>query len=201
MSGPSKTHSMQGTFESYYEKTPPWDIGRPQPEFVRLAESGEIRGEVLDAGCGTGEHALYLARRGHSVCGVDAAKSAIKQAVAKARKERVKVAFSVADALDLHALGRTFDTVIDSGLFHVFNDEERARYVESLAGVTSPGGTFFLLCFSEKETREGPRRVTQQEIQDSFKSGWQLNYIREANFETHIHPGGAKAWLASLTKL
>lgn len=42
---------------------PPWDIGRPQPAFVRLADSGLLAGRVLDAGCGTGEHALLAAAR------------------------------------------------------------------------------------------------------------------------------------------
>ncbi len=42
------------SFDSAYAGKPPWDIDRPQPELVRLAEAGEIRGTVLDVGCGTG---------------------------------------------------------------------------------------------------------------------------------------------------
>ncbi|MGZ4914859.1 MAG: class I SAM-dependent methyltransferase [Halobacteriota archaeon] len=58
-------------FSSVYEGTPPWDIGHPQREFVQLEEADEIKGSVLDVGCGTGENALYLAERGHEVWGVD----------------------------------------------------------------------------------------------------------------------------------
>jgi len=57
----------RGLFEEAYLSLPPWDIGRPQREIIRLAEDGEIQGAVLDAGCGTGENALFLANLGYEV--------------------------------------------------------------------------------------------------------------------------------------
>jgi SAM-dependent methyltransferase len=56
-----------------YRGVPPWDTGRPNPEIVSLEEAGWISGSVLDAGCGTGENALYLASRGHERLEVDSA--------------------------------------------------------------------------------------------------------------------------------
>ena len=112
---------------------PPWDIGRPQPEFVRLAEAGRLRGELLDAGCGTGEHALLAAAHGADVVGVDVSPAAIARARAKAAERGLKARFEVGDALNLGQLGLSFDTVIDSGLFHVFDDTDRERYVASQA--------------------------------------------------------------------
>ena len=188
-------------FDQGYAGIPPWDVERPQPVFVELAKAGEIRGSMLDVGCGTGENALYLAGLGHEVSGVDTAVVAIQKARSKSVQRGVRVNFRLVDALELPCLGATFDTVIDSGLFHVFSDEERIRFRESLAAVLVPGGTYFMLCFSDRETREGPRRVTQAEIRSFFQDGWTVNYIREARFETHIHPGGACAWLASITRL
>jgi hypothetical protein len=44
-------------FDLLYEQRPPWEIGRPQPALLALAEAGAIHGRVLDMGCGTGEHA------------------------------------------------------------------------------------------------------------------------------------------------
>jgi len=190
----------EGGFDQGYAGVPPWDIERPQPAFVELAKSGEIRGSVLDVGCGTGENALYLAGLDYEVCGVDTAQAAIQKARSKSVQRGVRVNFRLVDALELPCLGQTFDTVIDSGLFHVFSDEERIRFRESLAAVLVPGGTYFMLCFSERETREGPRRVTQAEIRSTFGDRWNVNWIREARFETHIHEGGARAWLASITR-
>lgn len=178
----------------------PWEIGRPQAAFVSLTQSQQIRGPILDVGCGTGENALYLAGLGFDVTGVDSARAAIETARDKARVRQVRANFRAVDALDLACLGTTFETVIDSGLFHVFTDDERLRFLPSLAAVLRSGGTYFMLCFSDQETREGPRRISQAEIHATFRTGWTINYIQPATFETTIHDGGAKAWLASITR-
>jgi cyclopropane fatty-acyl-phospholipid synthase-like methyltransferase len=185
-------------FDSAYQGTPPWDIGHPQPEIVRLDRSGQITGSVLDVGCGTGEHVLYLAGRGFEVMGVDSAPTAIKKARAKAKRRGLDVTFVLGDALNLSIPKHRFDTVIDMGLFHVFSDEERPRFRESLERVLRPGGTYFMMCFSEKEPGGwGPRRVTQAEIRSVFKDSWRANYIESSTIETIS--GQAEAWLASLT--
>jgi 2-polyprenyl-3-methyl-5-hydroxy-6-metoxy-1,4-benzoquinol methylase len=93
----------------------PWDIGRPQPTFVRLADEGRLTGRLLDAGCGTGENALLAASRGADVTGIDVAPTAIARARAKASERGLTARFEVADALDLGRLSLTVDTVIDSG--------------------------------------------------------------------------------------
>ena len=191
-----------GFFDTAYEGTPPWDIGRPQPEFVRLADSGMIRGRVLDVGCGTGENALLLAARGHEVWGVDGAARAIAKAQRKARTRALGAKFLVQDALHLGKLATTFDTVIDSGLFHVFSDEERPVFVRSLVTVLREGGTYYMMCFSEREPGEwGPRRVTQREIRGAFRNGWRIELIRAAMFEANVEGGGAHAWLSSIIRL
>jgi SAM-dependent methyltransferase len=195
-------------FERAYQGQAPWDIGEPQPEFVRLAESGAIEGVVLDVGCGTGENALDLAARGHDVWGIDLVPRAIELARDKAMKRGLGVHFQVGDALKLDVLGRAFDTVIDCGLFHTFSDEERSMYVRSLARAVRPGGAAYLLCFSDQEPPgEGPRRVTQQEIIETFRDCWEVEAIQEARFQTAEYagaplfsPGGPKAWLVTVRR-
>ncbi len=189
-------------FNSAYEGIPPWDIGRPQKEIIRLAENGEISGKALDAGCGTGENALYLASLGFEVWGIDATPSAIKKAKEKAKEREITVNFLISDALKLQLLQTKFDTVIDCGLFHVFSDDERPIFAASLSSALYSGGKYFMLCFSEHEPGSyGPRRVTQPEIRSTFSKGWKINYIREAELETKFDPDGVKAWLSSITRL
>jgi SAM-dependent methyltransferase len=188
---------------SYRAATPPpWDIGRPQPAFVGLLAAGEVRGQVLDVGCGTGEHALMAAAAGFMAMGVDAASTAIALAREKAAQRALDVRFEVANALDMSDLGTQFDTVLDCGLFHVFDDDDRARFVPSLEGVVVPGGRYFMLCFSDKQRGDwGPRRVSQDELHHSFAGGWQVDSIEETVLELTINPDGAKAWLASFTRV
>ena len=193
-------------FESMYQATAPWDIAGPQPAFVGLEEAGAIQGSVLDAGCGTGGNALYLASRGQEVWGIDFVPVAIERANAKAKERALNVHFQQANALELEKLGRQFDTVIDCGLFHTFNDDDRPIYVAGLEKVLRPGGQFHMMCFSDREPgSEGPRRITQQEILDSFQDGWALKAMRDTKFETvdylgspQFSPGGPKAWLVTI---
>jgi cyclopropane fatty-acyl-phospholipid synthase-like methyltransferase len=189
-------------FEEAYHGTPPWDIGRSQREFVRLEESGKISGDVLDVGCGTGDNALFLAGRGHEVWGVDSAPAAIEIARRKAEERGLAATFLVKDTLNLHEIGRTFDTVIDSGLFHTLSDHERPHFVQNLSQVLKSGGTYFMLAFSEREPGGyGPRRITKKEIQTAFSDGWRINEIRAAVFESRTRPEGSQAWLSSITRV
>ena len=184
-----------------YAETPPWDIGRPQPAFARLADAGDLHGRVLDVGCGTGEHALMAAGRGLTATGVDAAPTAIGIARHKAEERGLEARFIVANALDLAALGEDFDTVLDCGLFHVFDDHDRARYVASLHDVVVLGGTYYMLCFSDRQPGDwGPRRVSQDEIRSAFADGWHVASIDAATIDITISAEGAKAWLSTIVR-
>jgi cyclopropane fatty-acyl-phospholipid synthase-like methyltransferase len=180
---------------------PPWDIGRPQPAFVRLADRGLLSGRLLDAGCGTGEHVLLAAARGAEAMGIDISARAIERARAKAAERGLPARFEVADALSLELLGMTFDTIIDSGVFHVFGDEDRGRYVTSLASVLRSGGHCYLSCFSDRQPGDwGPRRVRQDELRAAFSDGWAVESIEADTFE--VNPGmptpTVQAWLADI---
>jgi SAM-dependent methyltransferase len=186
----------------YRQGGAPWDIGRPQPAFVRLADAGEISSPVLDSGCGTGEHALMLAEHGFEVLGVDVAPTAIGLAREKARQRGLNAEFEVGDVLALGRLGRQFATILDSGVFHTFADPDRPRYVSSLALVLEPGGVLHLLCFSEHTPGTfGPRRVTQAEIRESFADGWAVERIDAERFEVREDFGARPhAWLARIVR-
>ncbi|HXA32897.1 MAG TPA: class I SAM-dependent methyltransferase [Acidimicrobiales bacterium] len=186
----------------YASETPPgWDIGRPQPAFDRLAKSGGLVGRVLDAGCGTGEHALVAASIGHEAVGVDISAKAIELAMTKATERGVEARFLVRDAVRLVDLGEQFDTVLDCGLFHVLDDDDREGYVDSLAAVVPPGGRYHMLCFSDHQPGDwGPRRVTQDEVRAAFGQGWEVESIEPAVIDLTWDPAGALAWQVAATR-
>jgi len=195
---------MADSFEAaYLEGSPPWDIGRAQPELVSLAQAGRIAERVIDLGCGTGENALYLATSGLDVVGVDASPEAIRQAREKASRRGIAVTFDIADVLELHDYGEDFDTATDSGVFHVFDDDDRRRYERSVRGTLHPGGRLFVLCFSDRQPGDwGPRRVTQRELRATFADGWQVDSIDQAHMATKLDDAQqVEAWLAAMTRL
>ena len=189
---------------SYRDGPAPWDVGRPQPAIVRVASAGGFAGAVLDAGCGTGENALHVASLGLPVLGVDVAETALEIARAKAADRGLDVEFAWADALRLDRLGRRFDTVLDCGLFHTFDAGERPGYVASLASVTEPGGTLYVLCFSDDGPDTGPHPVSQEQLRASFSpgTGWDVAALRPDRVLTRFHDAaGAPAWLVTVKRI
>lgn len=189
--------------DQLYACRPPWDIGRPQPAFRQLADTGDIRGRVLDVGCGTGEHVLMAASLGLDATGVDLAETALRAAKEKARARSLTAEFRLHDARRLGDLGRTFDTVRDCGLFHIFGADDRAVFAESLRAAVEPGGRYFMLCFSDRETRgdwSHVHRVRRDEIVAAFADGWRIDAIEPAVIEIIPDPDGIHAWLSVLTR-
>jgi cyclopropane fatty-acyl-phospholipid synthase-like methyltransferase len=190
------------SWNSIYEGSPPWDIGEPQPEFVKLAGAGKLQGKVLDVGCGTGEQVILAAGHGAEAMGVDIAELAIERARAKAEERGINATFQVADVLHLDLLGRQFDVITDSGVFHVFDDEQRPVYVDSLRSALRRGGMYYMMCFSDRQPGDwGPRWVSQTELRTAFSDGWSIWSIQPAKFDVAIDPNGAQAWLATMERL
>ena len=192
--------------EAYRDNNVPWDIGRPQPAIMRIAEWGGLVEPVLDSGCGTGEHALLAASMGLEVKGVDVAGTAIERARGKARQRGLSAEFVVGDVLALDQIGRLeppFRTVLDVGCFHTFANADRPLYALSLAAVTEPGAVLHLLCFSEHTPgSDGPRRVTQGEITATFSRQWDVESIEPDTFAvSNLWPGPTpSAWLARIVR-
>jgi cyclopropane fatty-acyl-phospholipid synthase-like methyltransferase len=193
-------------FENFYAGPAPWEIGKPQKQFTAVAD--RVTGPVLDAGCGTGENALFFAARGLRVTGIDFVKDAVLRARGKADERGLAVEFLVKDATQLADWDKRFASVIDCGLFHVFSDDDRRRYVQGLARVLQPGGRLFLMCFSDEEPgNEGPRRVSRRELYDAFADGWEVESLQQTQCETNpafteikFSEGGPKMWFAVIRR-
>ena len=189
---------------SYLDGPAPWEVGHPQPAIVRLASQGAFTGRVLDAGCGSGDNGLHLASLGVSVLGVDVAETALAAAREKAADQGIEIEFAVADALHLETLGRRFDVVLDCGLFHALDGDEQAAYAAGLATVTEPGGTVFVLCFSDQGPDTGPHPVSQADLRTAFAAdgGWEIVDIEPDRVQTRFHDeAGAPAWLATIKRV
>jgi 2-polyprenyl-3-methyl-5-hydroxy-6-metoxy-1,4-benzoquinol methylase len=186
-----ETPTRQRFDDAYRTGTPPWVIGEPQPAVVQLERDGLIGGRVLDIGCGTGEHTVLLTSLGYDVLGVDFAPHAVAQARENAAARGVQAAFEVADAMDLSGL-TPFDTVLDSALFHVFGDDDRARYVSSLAAGCRPGGVVHVLALSDRGRGFGPQ-VSEGAVREAFGAGWVLESLTETTYSGVVQDAQADA--------
>ena len=185
------------TFDEAYEShTAPWVIDGPQPVVVELEQAGLIRGTVLDAGCGLGEHTIFLSQQGYDVLGIDWSEVGIRQARENAASKAVAARFEVADALNLPD-GPTYDTVLDCGLFHNFSPADREKYVAGLRRVCRPGALVHVHALSDEGPGIGPV-ISDEAIRAAFAVGWVLESLVR-----HRYQGNGMelpAWLARLRR-
>jgi SAM-dependent methyltransferase len=200
---PDDETTQEGFTRIYAESCPPWDIGKPQPPFIAVQD--QITGPLLDSGCGTGGTSVYFARRGLAVTGIDFVKQAIALAQARAAANEVAVEFLVKDAMTLLTWNRTFASVIDSGLYHIYEPVDRHHYIAGLRHVLQPGGRLFLFAFAEGPAAPGGG-LTRQDIARDFADGWTIERLDHAEGELNPafeHPeqlADLKMWFAIIRR-
>ena len=184
-----------GFFSSVYQNSAPWDIGAPQPAMAALIEKYPPLDPILDLGCGSGDLAIYLARLGHQVVGIDFVESAIRNAQDKAatlpRETGLSLRFQVADALKPSLLQQKFGAIFDSGFYHLFDPDPCGHLIDEVASVLKPHGCYYLHEFAiEFPVPHVPRRISPDELQTRFTvgKGWRIKEIRTAEFLSRVAP-------------
>jgi SAM-dependent methyltransferase len=177
--------------DAYKTRTAPWVIDEPQPAIVELQRAGWIHSRVLDIGCGTGEHTILLTRLGYHVLGIDFSPHAVEHARASAAEKGVDARFEVADAMNLGS-DPGYQTVVDSALFHIFDDADRARYVSSLHAAVRPGGLVHVLALSDAGRGFGPQ-VSEADIRGAFGEGWVLEALDTTTYRGVVQEAQADA--------
>lgn len=189
--------SVRAGFAEMYTGNPPWEIGRPQPPFLEIAD--QVTGPLLDVGCGTGNTSLYFAARGQQVTGVDFVAEAIDRGKAKAAERGLSIEFLVKDARTLAQWDRRFASVIDSGLYHIYSSEVRQPYVQGLAHVLQPGGRVFLLAFSDEEPAAPGGGISLEDLSADFANGWEIESVQ--TYRGEINPAYASEFLEEGPKM
>jgi SAM-dependent methyltransferase len=170
--------------------TPPWDNNAPSESVIAWQTGGWVHGDVLDIGCGLGDNAVYLAKNGHTVTGLDISPTALKTAEQRAKDAGVDVKFAVADSTKLDGYTDAFDTVIDSGLFHSLDDDGSRSYAAAAHRAARPGATLLLSCFSDANLvgEEWPRpAVSEETLRDVLGgAGWDIALLEPATLRGEL---------------
>lgn len=170
--------------------TPPWDTKAPKDNVISWHEGGWVHGDVLDIGCGLGDNAVYLARNGYTVTGLDISPTALITAGRRAHDAGVDIRFAVADSTRLDGYTDAFDTVIDSGMFHCLDDDGRRSYAAAVHRATRAGATLLMSCFADAgpSGAEWPRPVvSEQTLRDVLgDAGWDIAALEPATMTRRV---------------
>lgn len=180
--------------EAGFDGAPPWNIGEPQPELAALIADGQVRGEVLDAGCGHAELSLALAAQGYTVVGIELTPTAVAAATTAAKDRNLPNATFVQDDITTFTgFDGRFDTIIDSTLFHSLPVEGRDGYQQSVYRAAAPGATYYILVFAKgafpAELQEKPNEVDEAELRAAVGKYWEIDEIRPAFIHANMPSG------------
>jgi SAM-dependent methyltransferase len=186
-SGGNNGHGGEDEWDMVYrEYMPgeiPWEARKPDEGLVAVVEGGKVKkGRALDLGSGLGTQALYLAKKGFKVSGIDLSPTAVEIANKRAELEGLDCSFLQGNALDLPYPDGSFDFVFDRGCFHHIPEEDREGYVRSVRRVLKKGGRYFMECFSYRNGSAW-NHFTPGQIEEYFRPYFKILSIEDGSFK------------------
>ena len=188
--------------KGYLNSNTQFDVDQPDSWIAGLEQTGQIKGTILDAGCGPGRTARYLAELGHDVLGIDISVNAVERAKEKATKENNSARFLQADICRLTGYDREFDTVVDIGCFHSLPEADRGLYSSTLHRMCRADAAVFIRAFSEKnkQSREDYTEsnglplpaIREEHIRNAFSDGWKIDAMEEREIDLLVADGKIK---------
>ncbi len=172
-------------------------------DFIEKEIAGVKTTRILDIGCGTGRHAIELARRGYAVVGIDLSGSQLQRAGEKAAALGVRVDFRRHDARSLPFSGEFgLAIMLCEGAFALMEtDEMNFRILQGVASALKPGGKFifttlnglFPLFHSVREFFAARKQEGGAEYRDNT---FDLMTFRDHNLTTFVDDRGNKKELS-----
>ena len=200
-----KSKKVDEDWDKFYKETQvidlPWFTKKLDFDLENEIKTRNIKkGRFLDLGTGDGTQARALTKYGFDVTGSDISGITIEN-VKKLSKE---INFLTDDILNSKLPANAFDFVFDRGIFHLFDDFQRPRFVEQIKRILDNDGIYFLKCMSIEQEEfpdgKGPNRLSKQEIIDTFRNDFDIEKIKTTVFEAINFDSNPKAWFVVLKK-
>ena len=161
-----------------------WKLKETPVEIFETVK-GMKKGHALDLGCGEGEHAVALAKKGWQVTGVDFVRAAIENAKVAAPKSGVAdiTEFLIGDVARLAKLKLPeHDFAFDIGCFHLLNKTDQESYVTGVSLVLKRNAILLLYAFTPR--KQGKREVgfNPAELEEKFSRFFILQEHNERNY-------------------
>ncbi|MBN2022644.1 MAG: class I SAM-dependent methyltransferase [Pirellulales bacterium] len=180
----------------YREGCPPWEIGQPKAELIRVLDEGHIKqGTALELGCGTGADAVYLSQRGFDVTAIESSPTALERARRRGQQEDAQVHFVLDDVFTFAETSEPFDLIYDAGFYHYIRRVKLQPFLEMLWRLTKPGSYYLALAGNADErTEQGPPRVSERELRGELGRILDVVQLRPCRLESPHRPEGYLAW-------
>ena len=170
-------------------------FGRPSSEIVSLAERLPATASVLDAGCGEGRNARFLAGRGFRVDAFDVSAAGIDKLTRMATRDGVLVN-AWAEDLNSFEFSRCYDLIISHGVLHLLERDVWARVIAQMKAHTRPSGVNVVAVFTDEIP---PSDDLAPYVRGLFKAGelasryadWRQEQATSYVLEDE-HPGGVR---------
>lgn len=193
---PSPVERESDWWNAFYatrSKPCPFFVEWPDESLVQWLGEGLLPpGKAMDLGCGAGRNAIFLARRGFAVDGIDYSRTAIDWAEERVRDAGVAVRLQCRSVFDVAFDPGSFDLVYDAGCFHHLPPDLRRPYVDVVTSALKPGGWFGLTCFrpeggsgfSDDEAVQrgsggGGLGYTEARLRDIWSDGLDVHTVRQ----------------------
>jgi len=168
---------MPRPFESFWDRSyrdgsylDHWEAPEVPVELTALVAVGPVAGvvpeagPVLDVGCGAGLEAVWLARRGFRVIGVDSSSGALERARERSAEAGVEVDWRLGSVYRLPVDDGSIALILDRGCLHGVDREDRPDYAAEIERVLLPGGMLLLRGAREDDDEQGLVGVGETEL-------------------------------------
>ena len=176
----------------------PWDDELPPPEVIAITEKLPPA-RALDLGCGYGRSAIYLARHGWQVDGIDFVQKAVVEAQKRADEAKLsdKIAFHQGSVANLHFLSDLYTLAVDVGCFHSLTPNEQTGYRDELLRLLVPDATFLLFARTSadgEQPEDGPPTVAESQLKELFSPYFSLEHVENGITQVEDTPVWNSAW-------
>ena len=176
-------------FDEIYAQSP--DHFGTEPSEILGRFHGAIRpgGRVLDIGVGQGRNAVFLARLGFEIEGIDTSEIGLRIVRERAAAEGFPIELHRGDILTFSP-GRAFAAVLALGIIPLLGHEDVDLLFDRIDDWTAPGGLVFVSAFTVQDRRYGESSESWESLgRNTFRNGGRLRTFLEPDEILTLLPG------------
>jgi SAM-dependent methyltransferase len=181
----------------------PWDVGRPDFNLTEIVETGLVKKcKTLEIGCGTGDNAIWLAKKKFEVTACDVSMTATQKAREKASSVEGNCNFHVIDFMKDSIPDLPFEFVFDRGCLHSFDKRRKQKKFSKKVASHLKNGGLWLSIIGNPDSgprATGPPQHSAKKIISAVEPFFEILLLKSSHFDSD-QPVPARAWVCLMRK-